>query len=265
MTKADLLEYFGFRFATNSVHTSRTIMLSELSILMDEVSTDAPKEVYQEAVFERNVLGKRTIVTRKSTFRHLVELYALEPDVPVFRILRKLWEHDPPGRPLLAVLCACGRDSLLKCSADRVLRADNGSVFGRDEIENDLENRFPGRFSEITSLSTAQHLASSWTQSGHLRGKVKKFRSKPVATPAASTYAALLAFISGCRGQGLLDNPWISLLDLPRNQVLDMLSESARLGWLDFRVAGSVVQFGFQHLLTSEELGIIHDQDRGSS
>ena len=95
-------------------HTSRTIMLDELTALLASCPPDAAYKDYAFAVADTNVLGKSTLATRKKSLRHLRELYALRADVPVFAGLRSLWWDDPTSRPLLAVLCAAARDPLLR-------------------------------------------------------------------------------------------------------------------------------------------------------
>lgn len=51
---------WGFRSGDRGTHTSRTIMLDDLSHLLDAVPGDAVREEYADAVMARNCLGKRT-------------------------------------------------------------------------------------------------------------------------------------------------------------------------------------------------------------
>ena len=83
------LERFGFSYERGGVHTSRTIMLDELRALLSFVDkADAPKTEYREAILTANCLGKRSGMTRSLTNRHLVDLYALDPSVALFRAFR---------------------------------------------------------------------------------------------------------------------------------------------------------------------------------
>ena len=50
---------WGFRSGDRGTHTSRTIMLDELSQLLDAVSSDAGRQEYAEPVTDDNCLGKR--------------------------------------------------------------------------------------------------------------------------------------------------------------------------------------------------------------
>jgi hypothetical protein len=57
-----------------SVHTSRTMMLQELRLLLDRVDADVPASSYVAAIMDDNVLGKPTRSTRQRTAQHLIEL-----------------------------------------------------------------------------------------------------------------------------------------------------------------------------------------------
>jgi hypothetical protein len=99
-----------------SVHTSRTMMLQELRLLLDSVDADAPASRYVAAIMDDNVLGKPTRSTRQRTAKHLIELYALDPNFTLFRLLRHFWAADAASQPMLAFLVACARDPLLRAS-----------------------------------------------------------------------------------------------------------------------------------------------------
>ena len=103
-------EELGFRFGDKGTHTSRTMMLAELTALLDARTGRATREEYRKAILEENVFGKRTAATRRLTAQRLNELYALDPEVTLFRLLRFFWQADALARPLLALLCACARD-----------------------------------------------------------------------------------------------------------------------------------------------------------
>ncbi len=96
----------GFRFGDKGTHTSRTIMFAELSLVLEACPSEAKKKVYAEAILAHNCLGKRTVSTRKWSGQRLRELYGLNPAIPLFRMLRRHWELEERGRPLLALLTA---------------------------------------------------------------------------------------------------------------------------------------------------------------
>jgi hypothetical protein len=104
----------------------------------------------------------------------------------VFRALRFFWQRDVDGQPLLAALCAYSRDPILRATAPFVLGFQEGATVTREGMEEFIDAQEPGRFSKATLKSTAQNLNSSWTQSGHLSGRVRKVRARAVATPGVA-------------------------------------------------------------------------------
>jgi hypothetical protein len=124
--------HFGFAGAAGGAHLARSYMLEELQTLFAHVQEpDAPKRRYQAAVVDANCLGKQSGQTRKLTYRHLRELYALDPAVPIFQALRTFWDRDPDAQPLLALCCACARDSLLRASVPMVLSTPADTLLPR--------------------------------------------------------------------------------------------------------------------------------------
>ena len=71
---------WGFRSGDRGTHTSRTIMLDELSQLLVAVPGEARRQDYAEAVTHDNCLGKRTAATRQlSLQRHSSETVTPAP------------------------------------------------------------------------------------------------------------------------------------------------------------------------------------------
>lgn len=91
------LKEVGFRWGPKGAHTSRTIMLDELRAVMSNCRPEASRNDYLSAIYKDNCLEKRTTATRKLSGQRLSELYALAPEVPLFRIMRRCWYTDPEG------------------------------------------------------------------------------------------------------------------------------------------------------------------------
>ena len=255
------LERFGFHHDRGSAHMARTIMLSELRELLDAVpDASAPHDRYVHGIEQENCLRKRSSRTRLLTTRHLSELYSLRPETTLYRTMRYLWQRDSEGRALLALLCAYARDPLLRTSAPCVLNLQEGQPFSRATLELHLEERYPGRFSKATLKSTAQNLASSWTQSGHLAGRVKKVRTMVSATAGSTAYALLLGFLAGGRGEGLFSNEYARLLDCTAERAMELAGVSSGKGWLTFKRIGQVVEVLFPVLITEREMEWIREQ-----
>jgi len=249
-------ESLGFRTGSMSVHTSRTMMLEELGLVLDRVPQIARKGEYERAIVEQNVLGKPTRTTRQRSLRRLTELYALDPACSVFRFLRIYWSVDPAGRPVLAFLAAVARDPLLRGMTPFVLGVPIGEVVGAHEIGSHLSEMYPGRFQATTKHSTAQNLASSWTQAGYLSGKVRKVRVWPLVTPAVLTYAVTLGHLCGLRGKMLVHSPWTDLLDRKPAQLLDLAFEASSQGWINYKTAGGLVEITFPEIPAKKAEGL---------
>jgi hypothetical protein len=79
------LARFGFSFERGGAHSSRTLMLGELVALLDYVrEPESSRADYRKAIEESNCLGKRSVKTRALTYRHLVDLYGLDPSQAQF-------------------------------------------------------------------------------------------------------------------------------------------------------------------------------------
>ncbi len=259
--KKKLPESIGFREGTMSVHTSRTMMLSDLSIVLDLVPEMARVDDYSNAIIGRNILGKPTQTTRRRTARRLIELYALDRSRPIFRVLRKFWTVDTAGRPMLAYLTAAARDPILRGLTEFIIANPNGEVVSPARIADQLAESHPRRFQTSTGLATAQRLASSWTQAGFLSGKTNKRRTRPIVTPTVATFALVLGHLSGRRGKLILDTPWTRMLDRTRPELDALIVEASRQGWLNSKSSGSVVDITFPGLLTPQDEKASHDSD----
>jgi len=232
----------------SGTHTSRTIMLDELSALLASCSPDADYQDYAEAVVDTNVLGKATLSTRKKSLRHLRELYGLRAELPVFSGLRSLWWDNPTSRPVLAVLCAAARDPLLRATADVIADTPSGSRTGTAELSDAVGSAFPHRFTTGVQARIGRNVASSWTQSGHLTGRANKVRAQARATPATAAYALYLGHLADETGDALFRTLWSRILDVPEGQVRDLAASASRLGWINYRSAAAMTEVTFRHL-----------------
>lgn len=262
VTEEPRLSRFGFRGGKTSSHTARTIMLEELQLLLRHVNnSEVERADYSKAIERDNCLGKRSGVTRRLSARHLIELYCLDPSVTVFRTLLFFWNRDPEAQPLLALLCAYTRDQLLRLSSAYVTGLTDGGEFQRDELHNVFEDKFPGRFSESTLSTAVRNLSSTWTKSGHLSGRVRKFRMKVRPTVGALSYGLLLGYLSGQRGEALLDSEYVRLLDCTAERSIDLATQASERGWLVFKRISNVIDVTFPSLLSADEVNWTREQD----
>jgi hypothetical protein len=218
------------------------MMLSELGDLLAVVPEDGSREEYLNAILEANALGKATLSGRRLTGQRLGELYGLDPALALFRVLRRLWEVDEPGRPLLALLCALARDPLLRASARAVLGLLPGEELVRGRVLADLRDSTGSRLNDAILDKVARNTASSWSQAGHLEGRVRKLRRLVNPTPGPAAFALWLGALDGLSGEELLRTPWARVLDRGPDALLDLALRAKQLGLLHARAGGGVVE-----------------------
>lgn len=255
------LSRFGFSFERGGAHTSRTMMLEELEALLASVDRpEAEKSDYLQAIDDENCLGKRSGKTRMLTYRHLVDLYSLDRTNILFRALLYFWNRDIDGRPLLALLCAFARDSIFRSTAPFILQFPKGTRITRESLEEFIDNQEPGRFSKATLKSTAQNINSTWTKSGHLHGRARKVRSCANPTAGSVSYALLLGYLAGSRGQALFQTEYIRVLDCTFDKAIELAEEASRKGWILFKRVGDVIEVLFPNLINQEEMEWLREQ-----
>ncbi|GAA4056909.1 hypothetical protein GCM10023065_02070 [Microbacterium laevaniformans] len=237
-------------FALGKLRTtaSHTISIPHLVELLHAVPKDASAEQYREAVVDSNILGRPTHAGRQRSFRHLRELYLLDPARPEFTALRHFWDIDPSSHPLLAGLLAFIRDEVLRASFTAIADLPVGSGVTSADLTAAVAAQFGNEMSESTLGKTGRNTGACWTQTGHLAGRSKKVRTEVEARPAAIAYAAYLGYLAGGRGLGVFDNPWSKILGLAPGRTLEALRDAHTQGLLDLLVAGNVVDVSFPAL-----------------
>jgi hypothetical protein len=224
------------------------MMLEELGTILASVPGSAKAQDYVDAVVDENCLAKQTVATRRLSLQRLRELYALDPAVPAFRILRRLWDMDEAGRPLLALLVSLARDPLLLATAEVISALPEGAEFQRNPMREALAAAVGERLNESTLNKVVRNAASSWTQSGHLEGRTFKFRRRIRATPAAAVFALYLAQAAGLAFEDGFSSGWVKVLDCSRSEVLDLATDAKQLGLIDLRISGNVIELNLDRL-----------------
>ena len=250
----EALTQAGYKFTAGGSHSSRTLMLAELKAVLDAVPTGTESEGYRSAVVTHNVLGKGTESTRQKSIRHLRELYALSEAVPVFCVLRRMYASDPQGLPLLALLCAWGRDPLFRATTPAVLAIPNGAEVQTRTLAQEVAEACPDQYSELNQSKIARNAASSWTQSGHLSGRTRKVRRRVQPTAGAVAMALWLGDVAGFHGVSCFTSPWCRLLDLGADQARTRAMEAHRHGLLTMRAVGEIVELNFPGFPVNEQV-----------
>jgi hypothetical protein len=187
--------------AQKTVHTGRTIMFKELQKVMDH---GLDNDDYVDAI-KQNVFNKATKSGVSYTSQFLKRLYDFDLSQPAFKVLKHFWSiAGEKDRPLLAIIYAIGNDYLLKNSIPIINKSEVGKKVSVESIESHLENLHQQKYSANTKKSMAQNIASSWKQAGFITGKVKNIRTQPEINYQVVTFALLLAYLNGLRGDFIL-------------------------------------------------------------
>ncbi|NCA89502.1 MAG: hypothetical protein EOM92_11500 [Gammaproteobacteria bacterium] len=256
----EALVRFGFKFGRGGAHAARTLMLAELRRLLQVTPDEAQRLDYRTAVVENNALDKPTLKARKLSFEHLRDLYALDPNLCLFRVLRRLWRTEPQSQPVLALSMALARDNLLRLSAPVILDAPQGAQVTRGEMEQRFIDWSEGRLSAASVVAIAQRVNGTWTQAGYLKGHVTKVRSAPVVTPVNVAFALFLGYLDGRLARRLFSSAWVRVLDLPEERLIELTQAAAQRGLLVFRRTGAVMEVRFPDYLTEKEQEWLSEQ-----
>ena len=240
---------YGLRLDPTGTHLSSTLRLEDLELLLRCQSTDATVRDYRRAVVEENQLGKPTVSARHTAFERLRELYGLNPDLMVFRALRDLWDTDAKAQPSLALLCSTARDPILRALTPLVLRLSVGARVVVEQLAEEAESQFPGKFVPSSRKRLARNATSTWRKTGLVQGRRVTRRSKVDACPASVAYALLLGDMCGRRGQGLFSTVWTAMLDAPLHEMKALAVKASQQGWIEHRASGDVVEVSFRYLM----------------
>lgn len=245
MRSDDRLVKLGFKFGKSGAHSARSLMYTELKTLLDGRPAQATRHDYQQDIELYNVLHKSSDNARKLTFRHLVDLYGISPEIPLFHVFRQLWERNEEAQPLLALQLALARDPLLRQTLGLIGATPLGQVLEREQVEHILSTPEPERFSPASLRSFAQNINGSWTQAGFLQGKYKKVRTSPVVTYVNAAFALFLSHCEGRAGQGLFQTPWFQLLSLESAQGYELAYMASLHGVISYKQASGIVEVRF--------------------
>jgi len=237
------------------------MMFVEMRTLVREMPITVTKNDFTKAIVEQNILEKPTLISRKKSLRHMVELYGMDPSKALFRVLWKLGHSDLDSLSQLCLVCVYARDPQLRHSFELIRTLRLGEMLARADMEQHLEKGFPDRFSPAMKKSMAQNVNTTWTFGGHLAGKAKKTRRLPEPRPISAAYAMFVGYLTGLRGERLLDSAFASLVVSNRSLLKASLSLASAKGLLSLKQAAGIVEFDFSNLLTSAEQEMLHESN----
>lgn len=259
MNSSATQQKFGFSYGQNGAHAARTMMLTEVTQLFSLRPVDALQIHYREDVEVANVLHKPTAKSRVLTWRHLVSLYGMDTQMPLFRVFRQLWAGDSSARPLLACQMALTRDPILRASQAKVLSLNPGQLVTRPDMEEALHEQWPDRYSAATLRSLAQNVNGTWTGAGYLKGRTKKYRTHPEVRPVNVAFALFLGYLQGATGNRLFTTEWTRLLECRLEKLTELAREASYSGLISFKHSSEVMEVTFPGYLTKEEESWLHE------
>ena len=231
----------------NTVHTARTIMLLELSKVMN---FSFEKDNYVESM-ENNVFGKKSQDGIKKTTAFLTQLYTFNYNADAFKAFKYFWSNsNEKEKALLAFLFAINNDYLLKESISVTSKCRIGDKLDIIDIEENIEKYHPNRFTKNTMRSVAQNIASSWKQAGFVTGKVKNIRTENEITYQVVSFAMLLAYLGGLRGDFINQHHCVLSLCISEAKVRELALEASKRDLMQYQFAGNVTSISFDILLT---------------
>ena len=242
-------------FSQGGALSSRTTMLDEFKLLLIAVAVDLDAASYRRAILEDNVLHKATASNREKTFKLLRRLYALDPQVCLFREMRRLSRFAADDAKLLIGLLALAREPILRHCLDMVLNVPIGESLGRADFEAWMRMHAPGQYSEIMYVSFSHNLYASFFQMGYLGDSVGKARTRirPKTGIVSATYAAFLDWLCGKSGIALLQGDYSRAIDMNADEHIAMLTAAGRQGLLKVAYSGGVLELGFPGFLKNNE------------
>lgn len=242
--------------ASGGAHTSRTMLLADLTSVLAACPANASLPDYRHAVIDDNVAGKDSLSSRQRTFRYLRELYRLDVEDPTFRGLLRLWSRDSGGQPLIALLMAAANDPALAATSSGVLSINLGEAATAVSLADAVEREFPGVYSPSIRAKIGRNALSTWAQAGYLHRHTARSPAcrQPIdPSPGAVAMALLLGRADGVSGERLFDTRHAALLDSSAATLHDRTHEAARKGWLEYRSRGAVTEVDLEALVAGPD------------
>ena len=230
----------------NTIHTSRTMMFSELEKVMDH-AIDGGNFIQSLSL---NVTGKKSSSGVEKTANYLKRLYRFDVKNPHFSALKYFWKiSEQEEKPLLAFVYACKQDDLLSENLTVISEIPVGEKVHVERLEENIEKLHPNHYSANTRRSVAQNIASSFKQAGFIEGKVKNLRVQREVSYRVACFAFLVAYIDGYRGDFIWNSLSMKALFLSENKLRELAIECAKRDLMQYQFAGGVTAIAFTNLL----------------
>lgn len=223
---------------TKTIHTSRTIMSQEV-IALNAFYTDWTDYDENTAII---VLNKRSSSNALKTIKFIESLYNFKSKDPYNQLFKHfLTLAEVRDIPLLCLSYAYKHDFLIKHLAPKILGTPEGSKVQTTRVAEWANESYSGTLKEITAMSVAKNVLSSFKQGGFVLGKVKNIRVRPDVTWLHVVNAIALDYKDGLRGNKLLDGPSLQFFRLDEQKIRQLIHEAVLELYLKFAETGQVV------------------------
>ena len=117
-----------------------------------------------------------------------------------------------------------------------------GSELLRTSMTSAILTATGTRLNDSILDKVARNASSSWAQSGHLEGRVRKIRREVRPTPGPVACAIWFGTLSGFAGENLLRTAWARVLDQSPVELLDLALRAKQIGLLNVNAGGGIVE-----------------------
>lgn len=234
-----------FLIPSKTVHTARTMMLEEISRLMNYASGDYD---HLQAL-QQNISGKQTQKNLQRTNAALIKLYELDNKSVGFICFKYFWNIAPESeRPLLAFLFASTSDYLLYESMDAFIETLPGYPVNSGALAKIIERNHSDSFSPNTIASASRNLISSYRQAGFLTKSTDNLKIKISPEVYSFSFACLIAYLNGNHGSLIQESKWIEVLGLDHSSFRELAVQASLKDLMEYKFAGSVVSISFNNI-----------------
>ena len=94
----------------------------------------------------------------------------------------------------------------------------------------------------------ARNAASTWSQSGHLEGRVRKIRQRVTPSPGGLALALWLGTLEGLAGEQLLGSRWAQVLDRSPRELEPVALRAKQLGLISASIGGGTAEIDASEL-----------------
>ena len=149
---------------------------------------------------------------------------------------------------MLALLCSLARDPMLRSTARAVLELPVGAELVRATFLSAIRQEVGSRLNDSILDKVARNAGSTWSQAGHLQGRVRKIRQRVTPTAGSVAMALWMGTLENLAGEQLLECSWARVLDRSGGSLIEFVLQAKQLGLIHARIGGGVVEIDASRL-----------------